>query len=605
VTNLTENSVWESGIYQLETDDPTLGGPPGFNLGEPVTGHANAQAQQLANRTSYLKNTHEVFVSDLANATDPAKGAGLVGWNRGTVHSESRDLGEKARTEQRSVLDFIPKSQHSAILGGTSTWDASAAVNYAIRELGGGEILIPKGVRLAIAAPIDIIRGTLLKGGGPFDDAAGVGSKIYLLPGSNCPMLRTPAAILGASAATHFMGLENLLFDGNKSGQTVESEAVQFHGVWVGSWLRNIAIHNALGSALTLQAGSDLEIDHLWILGTQSESGYAFDTNKDIATGAQGLLNINHMYVENTSNKAGGAPRTVEADRGKNIRLHRLVTCNINEVHTEGALRPIDLEANHLVRIGKVSAAFCGVAAEADSAIVRNVGNGNRSISIGAMESYRHADGTKFVGLSAGTTSNNFQELPMENPTVPYVGGYTAVNADGYGTQRQAPTIFSRSGGVQAVGGAATSTWRFYNSTLGSSHYLKQNGQTLSIGSNWLQPSSADKNFIDIFSSGNAGDRVDINVPFRLPARSSANTIAATAMWRCDTNVGFGVGPVYQRSVGSNADADTIATVRRGSGAPTISADYIGQQYVDITNRAGYMAVNFGTGATDWKQVTA
>lgn len=56
MTNLIENSTWESGIYQIETDDPTLGGQPGFNMGEPVTGHANAQAQQLANRTVWLKD---------------------------------------------------------------------------------------------------------------------------------------------------------------------------------------------------------------------------------------------------------------------------------------------------------------------------------------------------------------------------------------------------------------------------------------------------------------------------------------------------------------------------------------------------------------------
>lgn len=99
MTNLTENSVWESGIYQLETDDPTLGGPPGFNLGEPVTGHANAQAQQLSNRTKYLKDTHEAFVSDLANATDPAKGAGMVGFKSRTAvdrFSDSVHIGDFA-----------------------------------------------------------------------------------------------------------------------------------------------------------------------------------------------------------------------------------------------------------------------------------------------------------------------------------------------------------------------------------------------------------------------------------------------------------------------------------------------------------------------------
>jgi hypothetical protein len=57
MTNLIENPVYESGIFQLETTTPVLGGPVGFNLGEPTTGFSNAQAQQLANRTAYLKNS--------------------------------------------------------------------------------------------------------------------------------------------------------------------------------------------------------------------------------------------------------------------------------------------------------------------------------------------------------------------------------------------------------------------------------------------------------------------------------------------------------------------------------------------------------------------
>lgn len=78
MTNLIESSTWESGIYQLETDDPTLGGQPGFNMGEPVTGHANAQAQQLANRTSYLKSRID---DDLASYSDPQRGPAMVGFN--------------------------------------------------------------------------------------------------------------------------------------------------------------------------------------------------------------------------------------------------------------------------------------------------------------------------------------------------------------------------------------------------------------------------------------------------------------------------------------------------------------------------------------------
>lgn len=46
MANVTEASTYESGIYQIETTDPVLGGANGI---------ANVQAKQLASRTKYLK----------------------------------------------------------------------------------------------------------------------------------------------------------------------------------------------------------------------------------------------------------------------------------------------------------------------------------------------------------------------------------------------------------------------------------------------------------------------------------------------------------------------------------------------------------------------
>lgn len=46
MSNLSESPEWVDGIYQLEQSDPVLGGPGGI---------ANRQAEQLANRTAYLK----------------------------------------------------------------------------------------------------------------------------------------------------------------------------------------------------------------------------------------------------------------------------------------------------------------------------------------------------------------------------------------------------------------------------------------------------------------------------------------------------------------------------------------------------------------------
>jgi len=45
--NITEIAQWEAAIREIATTDPVVGG---------ATGPANVQAQQLANRTVYLKN---------------------------------------------------------------------------------------------------------------------------------------------------------------------------------------------------------------------------------------------------------------------------------------------------------------------------------------------------------------------------------------------------------------------------------------------------------------------------------------------------------------------------------------------------------------------
>ncbi|WES88048.1 gp53-like domain-containing protein [Dickeya fangzhongdai] len=50
MAELTEKTEWVDGIYQIETSDPVMGGPGGIS---------NRQANQLANRTAYLKQQAE------------------------------------------------------------------------------------------------------------------------------------------------------------------------------------------------------------------------------------------------------------------------------------------------------------------------------------------------------------------------------------------------------------------------------------------------------------------------------------------------------------------------------------------------------------------
>lgn len=53
MANLSETPDYPAGVYQLETSDPVLGGPGGI---------ANRQAEQLANRTSWLKAKVDAFI---------------------------------------------------------------------------------------------------------------------------------------------------------------------------------------------------------------------------------------------------------------------------------------------------------------------------------------------------------------------------------------------------------------------------------------------------------------------------------------------------------------------------------------------------------------
>lgn len=100
MTNLIETSQWEEGIFQIETNTPVLGGRPALNNGAPVDGHANAQALQLANRTTFLRNSKvssDVLASDV--------GSELVGYKVPFNGSAKRSLGSRL-SDTVSVRDF-------------------------------------------------------------------------------------------------------------------------------------------------------------------------------------------------------------------------------------------------------------------------------------------------------------------------------------------------------------------------------------------------------------------------------------------------------------------------------------------------------------------
>ena len=94
MSNLPESPEWVDGIYQLEQSDPVLGGPGGI---------ANRQAEQLANRTAYLKQAVDTL----------AEGAG--------AHEESEDPHPQYLTKLEG--DQLYRSLSSAVSKGGDTME--------------------------------------------------------------------------------------------------------------------------------------------------------------------------------------------------------------------------------------------------------------------------------------------------------------------------------------------------------------------------------------------------------------------------------------------------------------------------------------------------
>ena len=63
MANLPELNQFDTGVYQIETSDPVLGG---------VDGITNAPLKALVNRTRWLKNQVDTLVAEVATAIDAA-----------------------------------------------------------------------------------------------------------------------------------------------------------------------------------------------------------------------------------------------------------------------------------------------------------------------------------------------------------------------------------------------------------------------------------------------------------------------------------------------------------------------------------------------------
>ncbi|HEZ2689937.1 TPA: tail fiber protein [Neisseria meningitidis] len=143
MANLNETAQWETGIYQLETSDPVMGGPDGID---------NRQAKQLANRTLWLKKQTEALqtASDDKAAASTAinAGGGLTG---GGSLAQSRTIalgapGQITATSQNAVQE---NSHTHAIDTATTTRAGIVQLDNTVSEAE-NTAATPKAVKTAL-----------------------------------------------------------------------------------------------------------------------------------------------------------------------------------------------------------------------------------------------------------------------------------------------------------------------------------------------------------------------------------------------------------------------------------------------------------------------
>ncbi|WP_239995871.1 tail fiber protein [Neisseria lactamica] len=114
MANLNETAQWETGIYQLETSDPVMGGQDGID---------NRQAKQLANRTLWLKNQTEALqtatAGKAASSTTVTAGNGLTGGGNLTA-SRTISLGQPGQITAQSQ-NAVQSSGHTHAIDTATT----------------------------------------------------------------------------------------------------------------------------------------------------------------------------------------------------------------------------------------------------------------------------------------------------------------------------------------------------------------------------------------------------------------------------------------------------------------------------------------------------
>ncbi|HGO6308130.1 TPA: phage tail protein [Neisseria gonorrhoeae] len=116
MANLQETARWETGIYQLETSDPVMGGADGID---------NRQAKQLGNRTLWLKNELELMSRTIPAAVTKSDAVNSDSSATVATSKAVKAAYDKAVAAESAATGAVKTSGNQDI-GGNKTFTAAA-----------------------------------------------------------------------------------------------------------------------------------------------------------------------------------------------------------------------------------------------------------------------------------------------------------------------------------------------------------------------------------------------------------------------------------------------------------------------------------------------
>ena len=116
MANLQEAARWETGIYQLETSDPVMGGADGID---------NRQAKQLGNRTLWLKNELEQMARTIPAAVTKSDAVNSDSSADVATSKAVKTAYDKAVAAESAASGAVKTSGNQDI-GGEKTFTATA-----------------------------------------------------------------------------------------------------------------------------------------------------------------------------------------------------------------------------------------------------------------------------------------------------------------------------------------------------------------------------------------------------------------------------------------------------------------------------------------------